>query len=293
MRLGLQISSFDFPGGTQAIGPRLADVARAADDAGLASLWTMDHFFQIEYVGEVDEPMLEAYTTLGYLAAVTRRIRLGTLVTGVVYRYPGMLVKTATTLDVLSGGRAYLGLGAAWFEREALGLGMPFPPLRERFEQLEETLRIAHAMWAGDMTPIRGRHYRLEEPLSRPQPLSQPHPPILIGGGGETKTLRLVAQYADACNLFAYDGTKPILHKLDVLKRHCESVGRPYESIERTALGRLEDVTRRGGLQRAVEACRELAQAGIQHLIISLPDDRALASLEILGRDVIPEVSGF
>lgn len=268
-------------------------MARAADDAGLASLWTMDHFFQIKYVGEVDEPMLEAYTTLGFLAAVTRRIRLGTLVTGVVYRHPGMLVKTATTLDVLAGGRAYLGLGAAWFEREALGLGMPFPPLKERFEQLEETLRIAHAMWAGDLTPIEGRHFRLEEPLSRPQPLTQPHPPILIGGGGETKTLRLVAQYANACNLFAYDGMKPIRHKLDVLKRHCESVGRAYETIERTALGRLGDVTRRAGIRRAIEGCRELAQAGIQHLIVSLPDDRALPSLEILGRDVIPEVSGF
>jgi F420-dependent oxidoreductase-like protein len=293
MRLGLQISSFSLPGGTPAIGPRLAEVARAADEAGLASLWTMDHFFQIEYVGDVDEPMLEAYTTLGSLAAVTRRIRLGTLVTGVIYRYPGMLVKTATTLDVLSGGRAYLGLGAAWFEREALGLGMPFPPLRERFEQLEETLRIAHAMWAGDMTPIEGRHYQLEEPLSRPQPLAQPHPPILIGGGGETKTLRLVAQYADACNLFAYDGAKPIRRKLDILQRHCESLGRPYEAIERTALGRLPDVTRRGGAQRAVGVCRELAEAGIQHLIVSLPDDRALASLEILGRDVIPEAAAF
>jgi F420-dependent oxidoreductase-like protein len=293
MHLGLQISSFDFPGGTPDIGRRLGEVARAADDAGLASLWTMDHFFQIEYVGEVDEPMLEAYTTLGFLAAVTRRIRLGTLVTGVVYRHPGMLVKTATTLDVLSGGRAYLGLGAAWFEREARGLGIPFPPLKERFEQLEETLRIAHAMWSGDLAPIEGRHFRLEEPLSRPQPLAQPHPPILIGGGGETKTLRLVAQYADACNLFAYDGTEPLGRKLDVLKRHCQSVGRAYESIERTALGRLDDVTRRGGIRRAVEACRQLAQAGIQHLIISLPDKRALASLEILGREVIPELAAF
>jgi F420-dependent oxidoreductase-like protein len=293
MRLGLQISSFDWPGGTRKIAPRLAEIARAADEAGLASLWTMDHFFQIEYVGEVDEPMLEAYTTLGYLAAVTRRITLGTLVTGVVYRHPGVLVKTATTLDVLSGGRAYLGIGAAWNEREAIGLGIPFPPLGVRFEQLEETLRIAHAMWAGRMRPIDGRHFQLAEPLNRPQPLARPHPPILIGGGGEKKTLRLVAQYADACNLFAYDGPAPIRRKLSILKRHCEAVGRPYEAIERTALGTLNVVTRRGGVKRAISSCRELAEAGIQHLILSVPNVHEIEALEFIGREVIPAVAEF
>jgi F420-dependent oxidoreductase-like protein len=293
MRLGLQISSFDWPGGTRHIARRLAEIARAADEAGLASLWTMDHFFQIEYVGEVDEPMLEAYTTLGYLAAVTRRIHLGTLVTGVVYRHPGVLVKTATTLDVLSGGRAYLGIGAAWNKREAIGLGLPFPALSVRFEQLEETLRIAHAMWAGRMRPIEGRHFRLAEPLNRPQSIARPHPPILIGGGGEKKTLRLVAQYADACNLFAYDGVAPIRHKLNVLKRHCEAVDRPYEAIERTALGTLNVVTRRGGVKRAISACRELARAGIQHLILSVPDVHEIEPLEIIGREVVPAVAEF
>ena len=293
MRLGLQISSFDWPGGTRKIGSRLAEIARAADEAGLASLWTMDHFFQIEYVGEVDEPMLEAYTTLGYLAAITRRIHLGALVTGVVYRHPGVLVKTATTLDVLSGGRSYLGIGAAWNEREAIGLGLPFPALSVRFEQLEETLRIAHAMWAGRRRPIEGRHFRLAEPLNRPQPIARPHPPILIGGGGEKKTLRLVAQYADACNLFAYDGVAPIRHKLDVLKRHCEAAGRPFEAIERTALGTLNVVTRRGGVKRAIRTCRELARAGIQHLILSIPDVHEIEPLEIIGREVVPAVAEF
>jgi F420-dependent oxidoreductase-like protein len=293
MRLGLQISSFDWPGGTRRIASHLAEIARAADEAGLASLWTMDHFFQIEYVGEVDEPMLEAYTTLGYLAAVTRKIQLGTLVTGVVYRHPGVLVKTATTLDVLSGGRAYLGIGAAWNKREAVGLGLPFPPIGVRFEQLEETLQIAHAMWAGKKKPIEGRHFKLAEPLNRPQSLTRPHPPILIGGGGEKKTLRLVAQYADACNLFAYDGPVPIRHKLDVLKRHCKTVGRPYEAIERTALGTLNDVTRRGGVNRALHTCRELAKAGIQHLILSIPDVHKVEPLEIIGREIVPVVAEF
>jgi F420-dependent oxidoreductase-like protein len=293
MRLGLQVSSFSWPGGARKIAPRLAEIARAADDAGFASLWTMDHFFQIEYVGEVDEPMLEAYTTLGYLAAQTRRIKLGTLVTGVVYRHPGVLVKAVTTLDILSGGRAYLGIGAAWNQREAAGLGLPFPPVSVRFEQLEETLRIALAMWAGRRRPIQGRHFQLADPLNRPQSLTRPHPPILIGGEGERKTLRLVAQYADACNLFAYDGVAPIRHKLRVLKRHCQAVGRPYESIERTALGTLNVVTRRGGVRQAIGQCRELARAGIQHLILSVPPVRTMESLEILGREVLPVVAAF
>jgi F420-dependent oxidoreductase-like protein len=185
-------------------------------------------------LGPADDPMLEAYSTLSYLAGVTKRARLGTLVTGVVYRHPGFLVKAATNLDVLSGGRAYLGIGAAWYEREAVGLGMPFPPVSERFERLEETLQIAKRMWSGDRTPYEGKHYRLAEPISSPQPLSKPHPPILVGGMGEKKTLRLVAQYADACNLFTAIGVDEVARKLDVLKRHCEDVGRPYDEIERT-----------------------------------------------------------
>lgn len=187
MRLGLQVNRFAQPGGDAAIGPAFADIAGRAEDAGFASLWVMDHFFQIPMVGPADEPMLEGYAALAFAAGVTRRITLGTMVTGVTYRHPAVLVKTATTLDVLSGGRAYLGIGAAWFEREHAGLGVPFPPVKERFERLEETLQIAHQMWRGEAAPYEGRHYRLTETLCRPLSVSQPHPPILIGGAGSKR----------------------------------------------------------------------------------------------------------
>src|SRR5439155_4199626 len=180
-RIGLQVPSFSWPAGTAAIGPRLAEIGRTADDAGFASLWVMDHFFQIGMVGPPEEPMLEGYSALSYLAAVTKRVQLGTLVTGVVYRHPGILVKTVSTLDVLSGGRAYLGIGAAWNEQESRGLGVPFPSLKERFERLEEALQIAHQMWAGDRSPYNGKYYQLADPLNSPQALTKPHPPILIG----------------------------------------------------------------------------------------------------------------
>ena len=212
-------------------------MARTADQAGFASIWVMDHFFQIGVVGPAEDPMLESYSTLSYLAAVTKQARLGTMVTGVIYRHPGLLLKQVTTLDVLSGGRAYLGIGAAWYEREALGLGVGFPPLKERFERLEEALQIAHQMWSGKVAEYQGKHYQLAETLNRPSPLSQPHPPILIGGMGEKKTLRLVAQYADACNLFAHAGAETIRQKLDVLRQHCADVGRNYADIEKTSLG--------------------------------------------------------
>ena len=206
MRIGLQVPSFTWPGGTAEIGARLAEIGRTADDAGFSSLWVMDHFFQIQMVGPPEHPMLEGYSALNFLAGVTKRAKLGTLVTGVHYRHPGILLKTVTTLDVLSGGRAYLGIGAGWNEHETRGLGVPFPPLKERFEQLEETLRIAHQMWSDDRSAISGKHFQLTDPLNHPQPLTRPHPPIMVGGGGEQKTLRLVAQYADACNLFARCG---------------------------------------------------------------------------------------
>src|SRR5690349_9711019 len=237
MRIGLQVPSFSWPGGAESIGARLAEIGRTADDAGFASIWVMDHFFQIGVNGAPEEPMLEGYSALSYLAGVTERIKLGALVTGVIYRYPGLLIKTATTLDVLSGGRAYLGIGAAWNEQEARGLGVPFPPLKERFEQLEETLQLAHQMWRDDVQPYQGKQFQLEQPINHPQPLSKPHPPIMVGGGGEQKTLRLVAQYADACNLFARSGTDELSRKLEILRGHCETVGRDYNEIERTALG--------------------------------------------------------
>lgn len=292
MRVGVQITAFNWPGSPANIGPTLADIGRAADEAGLASLWVMDHFFQIRGLGPMDDPMLEAYTTLGYLAAVTQRIRLGTLVTGLVYRHPGILVKTATTLDILAGGRAYFGIGAAWFEREALALGVPFPSTKVRFEQLEEALQVTRQMWQGERKPYQGRHLHLAETLCQPQPLSRPHPSILIGGGGERKTLRLVAQYADACNLFASDA-KALRHKLDVLQRHCDEVGRAYNEIERTALATNVLDRSPSSIARTIENCRRWAEAGIQHIILSMSNAHETELLDVLGREVVPAVAEF
>ncbi len=240
MKFGITIPRFVTPEGDAGIRAQLAAMSRAADQGGLDSLWVMDHFFQIPMVGEADEPMLEGYSALAFMAALTERISLGTLVTGVTYRYPGILIKTVTTLDVLSGGRAWLGIGAGWHEREHLGLGVPFPPVAQRFERLEETLQIANQMWSGEATPYGGKHYQLAETLNQPMPLSVPRPRIMVGGSGEQKTLRLVARYADACNLFAMpseEGLETLRHKLEVLRAHCEREGRSYEAIEKTAIG--------------------------------------------------------
>ena len=288
MQIGLQVPSFTWPGGAQAIAPILARVAAAADEGGFASLWVMDHFFQIPIVGPVENDMLEGYSTLAWLAARTERVRLGTLVTGVTYRHPGVLVKTVSTLDVLSGGRAWLGIGAAWFDREHHGLGVPFPPLGERFERLEETLRIAKQMWSGEVAPFAGRHYTLAETLCVPQPLSRPHPPILIGGMGERKTLRLVARYADACNLFAYVGAAELSRKLAVLRRHCDELGRDYDSIERTTLGTVQLSGGRQSSADVIRQCRELAQIGVQQAIVNLPDVHEIRPIEQLAKEVIP-----
>jgi F420-dependent oxidoreductase-like protein len=289
MKIGLQVPSFSWPEGPAGLGVKLAEIARAADTAGFASMWVMDHFFQISPgLGAADDPMLEAYTTLGYLAGVTRRVRLGALVTGVIYRYPSFLVKAASALDVLSGGRAYLGIGAAWYEREARGLGFPFPPLKERFERLEEALQIAQHMWSGNLAPYQGRYYQLAEPINSPQPLSRPHPPIMVGGGGEKKTLRLVAQYADACNLFVGAGMDQIAHKLDVLKRHCEALGRPYDEIERTTLGTVHLASGHMSVADVMGTCRTLAEMGIQHAIFNMPNVHEITPLEVFGREIIP-----
>jgi F420-dependent oxidoreductase-like protein len=293
VRIGLQIPSFTWPGGDGGIGSKLAEIGRVADEASFASIWVMDHFFQIGVIGEPEEPMLEGYSALSYLAGVTRRAKLGTLVTGVVYRYPGILIKTATTLDVLSGGRAYLGIGAGWNERESLGLGVPFPSTRERFERLEEALQIAQQMWSGEVAPYEGRHYHLAETLNSPQVLTKPHPPIMIGGMGEKRTLRLVAQYADACNLFAFGGADMIRHKLDVLQRHCEEVGRDYEEIERTALGTVDLAP--GGIteEGVIRLCQELGDAGVEHLIFNMPNVHEIRPLEAFGERIIPAVAGL
>ncbi|TYB43534.1 LLM class F420-dependent oxidoreductase [Actinomadura chibensis] len=273
MRIGLQIPSFTFPGGPEGIAPVFGRMAREADQAGLHSLWVMDHFFQIQGVGASEEPMLEGYSALAYAAALTERITLGTMVTGVTYRHPGILVKTVTTLDVLSGGRAWLGIGAAWNEEESRGLGVRFPPTAERFERLEETLRLARQMWDGDESAFEGVHYALERPLNSPPPVRRPHPPILVGGGGEKKTLRFVAKYADACNLFDSD---ELPRKLDVLRGHCEREGRDYAEIEKTSLSLLTGPV---SVDQVVDAVGRLAGAGVDQAIFSQGTGQDLAGV--------------
>lgn len=233
MHFSIHVYNFTLPGEPATLGPTLAETARVAEQSGASAVTLMDHLFQMEHVGRSEDPMMEGYTSLGFLAAVTEKVKLGLLVTGVTYRHPGLLAKTVTTLDVLSGGRAILGLGAAWYEREHLALGVPYPPLGERFERLEETLQICRQMWSNDDGPYEGKHYRLAETICHPAPIQQPHPPILIGGMGEKKTLRLVAEYGDACNLFPA-GVDTVRHKLEVLDRHCAEVGRDPSTIRRT-----------------------------------------------------------
>ena len=267
MKLGIQVSDFTWPDAPRSIGPTFARIARDADQVGLSSLWVMDHFFQIGVNGPPEHEMLEGYAALAFAAGVTERITLGTLVTGVTYRHPGILVKTVTTLDVLSGGRAWLGIGAAWNEWEHRGLGVPFASTRERFERLEETLQIAQQMWAGDERPFEARHYHLERPLNSPAALSTPHPRILVGGIGEKKTLRLVAQYADACNVFDM-GPDKVQAKYDVIRRHCEAVGRDYDDIEKTVLSRVDF-----GLESdesIVDRVGRLRDIGTEHVIFGV-----------------------
>ncbi len=293
MRIGLQIPSFTWPGGEEQIAHHLADIARTADLAGFSSLWVMDHFFQIRGVGQPEEPMLESYSTLAYMASLTHQTRLGTMVTGVVYRHPGILVKTVTTLDVLSGGRAYLGIGAAWNEEEARGLGLPFPPLKQRFERLEEALQIALQMWSENNGPYQGKYYQLAETLNSPQALSKPHPPILIGGTGEKKTLRLVARYADACNCFARLGMDELRRKLEVLQEHCAKEGRNYSAIEKTALDTVHLAPGQMSVSQVIEKCQELAGVGFQHLIFNMPNVYEITPLEVFGKEIIPAVAGL
>jgi len=287
MKVGLQIPDFSTPRGPAALSRELATVARTADEAGFEYIAVMDHFFQIGAVGPTEKEMLEGYTTLGYLAACTSRAALVTLVTGAIYREPGILAKIVTTLDVLSNGRAWLGIGAAWNEEESRGLGIPFPPVAERFERLEETLQICLQMWRGDEKPYQGRYYQLERPLNSPQSLSRPHPPVMIGGGGEKKTLRLVAQYADACNLFA---GRDEARKLDVLRRHCEAVGRDYDTIYKTAYYWFDPSQ---GAQRIVDDLGALAALGFDAAIGAVADVWDVAPVELIGSDVIPVVADF
>jgi F420-dependent oxidoreductase-like protein len=288
MKLGLHIPDYTWPGGPDSLGHDLARVAQAAEEAGFDRVSVMDHFFQIGHIGPPEHEMLEAYTTLGFLAAHTSRVKLHTLVTGVVYRQPGLLAKAVTTLDVLSGGRAMLGIGAAWNEEESRGLGLYFPPLKERFELLEDALQICLQMWSGDDRPFTGTHAKLERTLNSPQALSRPHPPILIGGSGERKTLKLVARYAQACNLFP---TPELDHKLDVLREHCEREGRDYDEIEKT-VGYTFDVGAKGErVGQTVEDLRDLHRRGFSVAHGRVTDVWRITPLEIIGREVLPAVA--
>ena len=294
MRVGVHLVNFGLPGGASAIAPTMAEVGRAAEEEGLDNLSVMDHYFQMEGMGlgDAPAPMLEAYTTLGFLAAHTGTVELQALVTGVTYRHPGLLAKVVTTLDVLSGGRAMLGIGAAWYEREHLGLGVPFPPLSERFERLEETLQIVLQMWSDDDGPYEGAHYRLAETICSPPPLTRPHPPIMIGGAGERKTLRLVAKYADACNLFARPDTGPdaVKAKLDVLAGHCANEGTDVARIRKTILWAAPmDPTTAAGAADFAEQMKGYADIGIVEVHV-MPFDDPVEFIRGLGRHVVPAI---
>jgi F420-dependent oxidoreductase-like protein len=290
MKVGLHIADFTWEGGPSALGRRLGEVARRADDAGVDRLSVMDHVWQIGHLGPPEHEMLEAYTTLGFLAASTSRVKLLTVVTAVVYREPGLLAKAVTTLDVLSGGRAMLGIGAAWNEEEARGLGLFFPPLAERYERLEEALRICRQMWSDDDGPFEGKHYHLGRTLNSPQALSRPHPPILIGGSGERKTLRLVARYADACNLF---DTPELARKLDVLREHCAAEGRDYQAIEKTVQVRYDLGENGERVEQTIEHLHELAELGFEVAHGSLARVGTMRPLDLLAERVIPAIEKF
>jgi len=289
MKLGIHLANLTWPGGPSEIAPTLAAIARTTEQVGCDHLSVMDHWFQMDQMAPVDNDMLSAYTTLGFLAAHTERVKLHVLVTGVTYRPPGLLAKTVTTLDVLSGGRAELGIGAAWYEREHLGLGVPFPPVAERLERLEETLQICLQMWSDDDGPYDGRHYQLAETLCVPQPLSQPHPPIWIGGGGEKKLLKLVARYADASNLIATD-REQVAHKLEVLRQHCDDVGRNYDDISKTILY-VGDTLAAGDTDRFVQEMAGYAKLGISTVVVMPLDSEPLAFVERIGAEVIPRLA--
>lgn len=281
MRISLSVTNYSWPGGPERLGPALAGIARTAEAAGLDALWVADHLFQADPSSTPEAEMLEAYTTLGFLAAHTSHIRLGAMVTGVTFRPPSVLIKAVTTLDVLSGGRAWLGIGSGYNDEEARAMGLPFPPTAQRFQSLEDTLRLAGQMWRGDSTPFHGSVHHLEQPFGNPLPLSQPHTPVLIGGMGERKTLRLVAQYGDACNLFDIpDGGKTIRRKLDVLRRHCEDAGRAYDEIEKTVSTRLNPGE---SADEFAGRCAALQALDLDHAVVITPGPWTEAAVNVLG----------
>ncbi len=285
MQVGIHNASFSWPGGPAAIGPTIAELGQAAEAAGVGYVSFMDHFFQIPPVGPAEEPMLEGYTALGFLAAHTQTVKLQLLCTGVTYRHPGVLAKTVTTLDVLSGGRAQLGIGAAWFDREHAGLGVPFPPVAERFERLEETLQICLQMWSDNNGPYVGKHYQLAETLCVPAPVSSPRPGIMVAGGGEKKTLKFVARYADQNNFFG--GPDEVAAKLEILRQHCENEGRDYGTITHTTLANVDPVQNLDGFLRYAEQMHALGVG----VIFLVPRGNPVEFAETLGKDVIPRLS--
>jgi len=293
MKLGVQLNSFDWEGGPERFATRLAEIARASEEAGFDRIAVADHVWQHPIMGgpEANEP--ECYAMLAFLAANTERVGLTAMVSGVHFRHPAMLVKAVTTLDVLSGGRTWLGAGSGHYEEETRGLGILFPPQGERFEMLEETIRIALRMWSGergDERPFESKHYRLERPLNLPQSLTRPHPPVMIAGDGERKTLRLVARYADACSLRP---SPEIPRKLDVLRRHCEKEGRDYDQIEKTcAFG--FDVGENGEkVGESIGQLRWLSDMGIETVIGVVPNVDRIEPLEIIGHKIVPVVADF
>ncbi len=313
MKLGLQMTYFTYPGGPERLGETFGRIVRGVEDAGLYSVWVMDHFFQIGGWGPPEREMLEAYSALSYAAALTTRVKLGAMVTGVTYRYPGILVKTATTLDVLSGGRSYFGIGAAWNEGEHRGLGVPFPPLKERFELLEETLQVTHQMWDEESAPFEGKHLHLAQTLNSPNSIQRPHPPIMIGGDGEQKTFRLIAKYGDACNLIVITssgadvmrGVPYAERKFAVLRERCDEIGRPYSEIEKTTLSALivtKDGKRPDGAldtpeeqalmtpSQAIEYFHALSEAGVSHAIFNTPIMHLPGAFDVWAEEIIPAV---
>lgn len=291
MNIGLQIPSFKYSSGTAAIRPKLKEIVTTAEEAGFYSLWVMDHYYQIKglFGEDYTDPMLESYTTLGYFAGLTEKVQLGVMVTGVIYRHPSVLMKMVNTLDILSGGRAYLGIGAAWYEEEAKGYGIPYPSTSKRFEMLEDNLKLAKALWNSEETSFEGQHFSAPAITNNPRPLSQPHPRILIGGMGPKKTLRMVAQYADACNFFEGAGLEKMAQSIDTLKAHCENLGRVYDSIEKTSLGTVHlsgDDTVDGVIKRI----KDLAAIGFTHTIFNMPDVSEITPLETFMKEIIPAV---
>lgn len=292
MHIGLQIPSFKYPGGTAAIRPTLKAAVTTAEQAGFYSLWVMDHYYQIKGLfGEsYNDPMLESYTTLGYFAGLTEKAYLGVLVTGIIYRHPSVLLKMVNTLDILSGGRAYLGIGAAWYEEEAHGYGIPYPSTAERFEHLEEHLQLAHAFWNSDETAFAGKHITTPAITNNPRPLAHPHPRIMIGGMGPKKTLRMVAQYGDACNIFEGAGKERMQQGLDTLKAHCDALGRDYNTIEKTSLGTVH-LSNGDTVAGTIKRINELSAMGFTHAIFNMPDLYDITPLETFAREIIPAVA--